>query len=368
MWIILYFTSIICDISLNLHRIVCYYLKKSSETNMTQYNHKQPVLLAPTAAPKRGKFGKKLMILLLAAVFGSVYYKANHWHNGVSSSGFFHIPTSPFSSKKPSKNANFTEATAAPLLKAASDGNEKEVQNLLKTHPPIDGRDKKQRTALMLAAFLGQNTICNLLIASGANINLQDNKGQTALDYAASRGFPETVKLLSEKNAVNTKANKHNLEYAMIMQAAFTGDISLLPKTEEKISSINRLSVEGRSALHIAVSNGALELAKELLKRGANVNLANNSAQTPLHFAAWGNKSEIIALLLDNSARINEIDKSGNTSLMFAVSQDNKEAVQMLLNKGANKNLHNKNGENAASIAHKKNFKEISALLSQERK
>ena len=169
--------------------------------------------------------------------------------------------------------------------------------------------------------------------------------------------------IISHSPKYNTQNTKQNAEYDALMRAAFAGDISLLPKGTGKFNSVNHLSPEGRSPLHIAAGNGAVDLARELIKRGANVNLPNNSEQTPLHFAAWNNKLEIITLLLANMAKINAADKYGNTPLMFAVSRDNKEAVVLLLSKNANRNIRNKTGQSASIIAEKKGFDEISAMF-----
>ena len=173
--------------------------------------------------------------------------------------------------------------------------------------------------------------------------------------------------IISHSPKYNTQNPKQNAEYDALMRSAFAGDVSLLPKGNMmyggKFSSVNHLSPEGRSPLHIAAGNGAVDLAKELIKRGANVNLPNNSEQTPLHFAAWSNKLEIITLLLANMAKINAADKYGNTPLMFAVSRDNKDAVALLLSKNANRNIRNKAGQSATTIAEKKGFDDILGML-----
>lgn len=159
------------------------------------------------------------------------------------------------------------------------------------------------------------------------------------------------------------KNEKQRQEYKAIMQAAISGNISLLPKTGGKFATVNQFSIEGRSPLGIAASLGEADIVKELIKHGADVNIANNSEQTPLHFAAWNNQPSMISLLIMNMAKINAADKTGNTPLMFATARGNKEAVVALINNSANKNLINNEGQTALAIARKNGATDIEKIL-----
>lgn len=48
----------------------------------------------------------------------------------------------------------------------------------------------------MLAASHGHETTCNLLIEVGADLNVQDNDGSTALMCATEHGHADVVRLL----------------------------------------------------------------------------------------------------------------------------------------------------------------------------
>lgn len=334
---------------------------------MSQYTYKQPVLPAPAPPPRRRFPFKKTIILLLAAGLGSAY------HSLTSDDGFLSSLTDSgslyevFQKLRPNsdKDENLLEENAAPLMKAAASGDEKTVKKLLNEKINVDARDSKRRTALMIAAYKGEKSICSLLIEAGANVSLQDKKEQNALDYAAANGLIETVRLLIEQG--RKPDSRKSFEYAVLMRASIAGDASMLPKNEsktyDKLNYINRLSVEGRSPLHIVASNGSFAVAKYFLERGANANLLNNSQQTPLHFAAWNDNLELISLLLENGAKINSVDKSGNTPLMFAAARGNSKAVDLLIRRGASKNMRNNGGDDAASLASKKGFDDIADLL-----
>ncbi len=254
---------------------------------------------------------------------------------------------------------------STPLIQAATRGDIKEVDMLLASDMPVNGRDGDNRTALIGAAYQGQNEICLRLIDAGANIYIKDKDGFSALDFASSRGLVDTVKLLLEKG--NRSDKKHSLEYAKIMQAVFAAKNDLLPKGKGFLNSVNHISPEGKSPLHVAASIGSVDMVNELLSRGADANLAAPTGQTPLHWAAWNNRTFVIPQLLKKSAKIDAKDREGNTPLILAAHKNHKEAVKLLLEKGANKNIRNKNGENAINIANDEGHAEIVAILQSKK-
>ncbi len=263
-----------------------------------------------------------------------------------------------------SPSVSIISVDSTPLIRASIAGDIKTVEKLLAKDIPVNGRDNEQRTALIGAAYHEQNAICKRLISAGANPYMQDSNGFNALDFAAARGLVDTVKLLL-KESKNPDSKRH-IEYAMLMQAAFSGNTVLMPPKEIPIlHSINRLSPEDKTPLHIAASSGSVEMVSELIKRGAKTGVANLSGQTPLHWAAWSNKPEIISLLLKNSAKIDVADGDGMTPLMLAAQKGGRESVMLLLEKGADKKIFNKNGDDAFAIATTNGFLEIADILQE---
>lgn len=134
------------------------------------------------------------------------------------------------------------EEGSTPLMLAASKGWDKVVKVLIDSHTAtLDTKDKDGRTAMMLAAdnyefhsmpfsqVSNENSIKTLLQA-GANPNIQDKEGKTALMYAAIyKGFmkwsaqenitgkEEMVRILLKNNAstkLKDKAGKSVFDYA----------------------------------------------------------------------------------------------------------------------------------------------------------
>jgi ankyrin repeat protein len=50
----------------------------------------------------------------------------------------------------------------------------------------------------MVAAYLGKEGAVKALVARGADVNLKDGDGKTAIIYAREKGFPNIVKILEK--------------------------------------------------------------------------------------------------------------------------------------------------------------------------
>lgn len=88
-------------------------------------------------------------------------------------------------------------AGGTPLHDAALGGDPEVIQLLLDHGARIDAQDKESRaTPLMVAASLGRSNAVGLLLRRGANPNLRDRFGRTALDRARQIDDRATIQLL----------------------------------------------------------------------------------------------------------------------------------------------------------------------------
>ena len=149
-------------------------------------------------------------------------------------------------------------------------------------------------------------------IDDGADVNVQDEYGLTALMQASNygKGYTEIVKLLLDHGAdVNMTSN-------------------------------------GDTALMFASTNDHTEIVRILLDHGADINVQDKYGQTALMQASGEEcgHTEIVKLLLDHGADINVQDEYGQTALMNAIEFEYTEIVKLLLEHGADPNLQNKYG------------------------
>ena len=88
-------------------------------------------------------------------------------------------------------------------------GDIEQVERFLDEGTQVDARDAEGITALMYASYHGQESIVNLLIERGANINASEYvDGRTALMDSSINGQSEMVELLLNRGAdINAKSN-----------------------------------------------------------------------------------------------------------------------------------------------------------------
>jgi Na+-transporting methylmalonyl-CoA/oxaloacetate decarboxylase gamma subunit len=106
-----------------------------------------------------------------------------------------------------------------PLVFASASGEGNMVKRLLQAgaDPNVEF-NKAGYTLLMDASFEGLTPVAHDLIKAKANINAVDNQGQSALHYAAKEGHRELIKLLIDRGADSSIADKNKmkpLDYAL---------------------------------------------------------------------------------------------------------------------------------------------------------
>ena len=89
------------------------------------------------------------------------------------------------------------------LLTAIQKGDIEKVSSLIEKGADVNVRDTDGVTALILASQFGYADIVKLLIDNGANVNARDDEGRTALMKATIKRYKDIVKLLKAAGAKN---------------------------------------------------------------------------------------------------------------------------------------------------------------------
>jgi cytohesin len=119
-----------------------------------------------------------------------------------------------------------------------------------------------------------------MLIQSGAEFEIVDRSGETALTTAVRRRRRETVKILLEAHA-DPKSGL-NLWYA-----SMAGDVEMVKLLLDAGASPNIPGPRGRTGLFEAARSGHTEVVGALLEAGADPNLRTADGVTPLERVRW---------------------------------------------------------------------------------
>lgn len=133
-----------------------------------------------------------------------------------------------------------------------------------RTQMRLDARDGEGNTPLMRAALDGQTKQVEALLRNGADVNAQNHEGRTALMFAIINLHAATVKTLLEFGAdVNVEAG---CGCTPLTLAACSGDIGITRALLKRGADAGRVSGSGRTASMVAVEHGYTAV-NELIKQ-----------------------------------------------------------------------------------------------------
>lgn len=147
----------------------------------------------------------------------------------------------------------------------------------------------------------------------------------------------------------------------LLAQGSLAAGATRIEAADFYFEEIHHYLFAGDTPLHAAAAGYRTEIARALIRNGANVRARNRRGAEPLHYAADGvpgsstwnpqAQSETIQLLISAGADPNTLDKSGVAPLHRAVRQRCLAAVDSLLRKGALLQLKNKSGSSPLHLA-----------------
>lgn len=159
----------------------------------------------------------------------------------------------------------------------------------------------------MWATIYGKTKVVHELISVGANVNLQNYEGKTALHLAVERQDLELIQYLCENGA---NVNIEDLEgIRPCHQATILGNQQLLSTLSKYGAYLAAVDDAGDSILHLAVREGKSEMLEFILQffiQSIDVNSQNNDMETPLDLAVELDEKEIVRMLKPIAEKVEE--------------------------------------------------------------
>ncbi|MCW3060909.1 MAG: uncharacterized protein JWQ02_2730 [Capsulimonas sp.] len=225
-------------------------------------------------------------------------------------------------------------------------------------------------TPLMRAASTGNIEIIQLLVRHGADPNLRDASGRTALQIASNgRNHQAAVDALQKAGAVvglieaaqmgdNDKmmvlveqaSDPQSDEMAQAFRyAAGSCGAGVVTRMVELGVPVDARSIRDETALMRAAYCDRIDIGRLLIDRGANVNAANFTEGVALH--RCHSSPDFARMLLAAGAEIDSRNHLGFTPLMVAAQRGTDECVRVLIEAGAGVNHRNNQGVTALMFA-----------------
>jgi ankyrin repeat protein len=166
---------------------------------------------------------------------------------------------------------------AATIHEAAESGDLAQVQRLIMGGTSVNEKTIRDETPLIVATLAGQGEIARYLLQRGANIDVRNESGLSALHAAAYAGQSNIVRLLIAKGA---KVNDAKNEF-------------------------------GVTPLHLAAEENHIDTVRILLRLGAEPAALEVNGYSALSRAGWREHWGVVNELLANGATCQPADIVG---------------------------------------------------------
>ncbi|XP_076331369.1 death-associated protein kinase 1-like isoform X2 [Tachypleus tridentatus] len=257
------------------------------------------------------------------------------------------------------QNENFV---VAALFSAIEEGNLTGLKELFAQSniDPNQG-NRQAETPIHLAAGLGKLQIVKFLHYCGANINLLDVNGNSAIYWAVRQNHAEVISYLSEKGlAVNTK-NKE--EETPLHYATARGYVESVRCLLDARADVNLVDKNGCTPLQLAVKSHHVDVAMLLIQAGCQIDILDCYGEAPIHVVAREGLLPLAQTLCAFGCQTCIPNKAGQYPLHLAARNGHTDVVRCLCLTGCNIDQKNEEGLPAELIALAQGYSDIAELL-----
>lgn len=223
-------------------------------------------------------------------------------------------------------DVNITQKTKSEaLMKALGNKQTKCVELLVAADADVNSMSSP-----LCAAVKNVHDV-KLLLAAGADVNLEQNHG--ALAEACFHRNNDSMKALLEAGAdVN---QKNRMGVTPLFHATAREDTSCMKLLLEAGADVNQMNLDRNRPLPRAIFQYNMDSVKLLLQAGADINLVSQEATSALRRAVQNDDLSWVLLLLDAGADANQQYGGGYSLLVEAIRRKNTNVIKLLLRFGA---------------------------------
>lgn len=222
------------------------------------------------------------------------------------------------------------------FLKAVNDGNLDMVMQLIIDGADVNIENEDGMTALHLATIKGDSEMVKILIRNDARISKQDRYGKTPLHYAIEKGDIEIVRILvaSDNKIAEIEDNRGltPLHYAILGNKIEIAKILffIAPKAIKEKNAMDESPVYIASKEHRTIATKFFTIIAPDIVKQKNI---HNASILQINFFYWAPAPENIKIpliLITNGIPVNTKNIIGGTTLEEASISENDIAIKLI--------------------------------------
>nr|XP_051688424.1 ankyrin repeat domain-containing protein 26 isoform X27 [Oryctolagus cuniculus] len=215
------------------------------------------------------------------------------------------------------------------IHRAASTGNVAAVEKILGCRRSgVDDVDHKSRTALHWACAKGHQDMVAFLISRRCLLDPQDKRAATPLIKAVQCPAENCATLLLDHGAdpnIEDEIGNTALHYA-----AYGGNTRMAEKLLSSNADIEKKNETGLTPLLVAIQQNQESMVKFLILQNADVFAIDNLHRTSLMFAGWYNTEDIVHMLLELGVDVLSEDIAGHSARDYALQKRSMQNYQLI--------------------------------------
>ncbi|KAM4704908.1 uncharacterized protein WCC33_009720 [Rhinophrynus dorsalis] len=247
---------------------------------------------------------------------------------------------------------------------------------------------KAKETPLHVAARIKDGEkVAEMLLKSGADVNVEQENGETAMHIAAQHGNLRMITALIEEGGELTwqsKAKENPLHTAvrhchLPIVEVILNYLANERSRKDAIECVNQANKDGETPLHLAAAvkkdmihseDEDVNIIKKLMEYDADISLTTNqTSETPLHYCARVGNEDVLLEMISHigtsqiQQSMNKQAKNGWSPLLVAAEQGHTEIVKILLQNHARVDVFDEHGKAALHLATENGHDKIVDIL-----
>ena len=157
--------------------------------------------------------------------------------------------------------------------------------------------NSSSKSAVMVAAYYGQEEALELMHSRGISWVSRDKNGLTPVHWAADGGHDDLLLWMLRKGAPVDIEDTVSGWTPLMRVACLSGNEDVAETLILKGADVNHLDKSGKTVLMAASMNGHFGLVRLLIEKGADIYLKNKEGKTALEFAQSFDRHQVIKYL-----------------------------------------------------------------------